>query len=49
MDGKPVLTAAETRAAEDAVIASGTSVSALMERAGRAVADLAWRIAGAAS
>lgn len=47
MAGLPVLTAAETRAAEAAAIAAGTSVTVLMERAGRAVADLAWRIAGA--
>ncbi|WP_414900380.1 NAD(P)H-hydrate dehydratase [Sphingomonas flavalba] len=47
MAGLPVLTAAETRAAEAAAIAAGTSVTALMDRAGRAVADLAWRIAGA--
>lgn len=43
---RPILTAAEMRAAEQAVIDGGTSVGELMERAGRAVADIAWRIAG---
>lgn len=42
MNGHPILTAAETKAAEDAVFAGGTSVFQLMTRAGRAVADLAW-------
>ncbi|WP_404713071.1 NAD(P)H-hydrate dehydratase [Sphingomonas sp. MMS24-J13] len=41
-----VLTAAETRAAEEAVMATGVSVETLMERAGAAVADVAWRVAG---
>jgi hydroxyethylthiazole kinase-like uncharacterized protein yjeF len=40
--GRPILTAAETRAAEEALFAQGTSVEALMEKAGRAVADIAW-------
>jgi hydroxyethylthiazole kinase-like uncharacterized protein yjeF len=44
--GRPVLTAAETRAAEEAVIAAGTSVEALMEQAGAAVAQVACRVAG---
>jgi hydroxyethylthiazole kinase-like uncharacterized protein yjeF len=44
--GRVVLTAAETRAAEEVLIAAGTSVETLMERAGAAVADVAWRIAG---
>jgi len=43
----PVLTAAEMRAAEQAAMAAGTSVHALMERAGAAVAEAVWRIAGA--
>ena len=35
--GQPILTAAEMRAAEDAVMATGVSVDALMERAVRRV------------
>lgn len=46
MSGRVILTAAEMQAAEQRVIARGTSVEELMERAGRAVADIAWRIAG---
>ncbi len=42
----PILTAAEMRAAEDAAIASGTSVKTLMERAGAAVAEAVWRFGG---
>jgi len=42
---RPVLTAAATRAAEEKVIATGISVEALMERAGEAVAEAAWRFA----
>ncbi|NIJ33465.1 NAD(P)H-hydrate dehydratase [Sphingomonas oligoaromativorans] len=42
MSGRPILTAAETRAAEEAVMARGVSVYELMRRAGRAVADIAW-------
>ena len=38
--GRPILTAAEMRAAEDAAIAAGTPVEMLMERAGEAVADV---------
>lgn len=40
---EPILTAAEMRAAE---AASGVPVAALMERAGAAVAEAAWRIGG---
>ncbi|HEY0270924.1 MAG TPA: NAD(P)H-hydrate dehydratase [Sphingomonas sp.] len=40
--GRPILTAAETRAAEAALFAQGISVGALMGRAGRAVADIVW-------
>jgi len=43
---RPILTAAETRAAEAAIIAAGTSVETLMERAGQAVAEVAWRCSG---
>lgn len=42
----PILTAAEMRAAEEAVIAGGVSVEALMERAGAAVAEAVWRFGG---
>ncbi|TZG28057.1 NAD(P)H-hydrate dehydratase [Sphingomonas montanisoli] len=48
MSGRPILTAAETRTAEDAVFATGVSVEELMERAGQAVAEAVWRYAGAA-
>jgi ADP-dependent NAD(P)H-hydrate dehydratase / NAD(P)H-hydrate epimerase len=44
--GASILTAAEMRAAEDAAIAAGTDVLALMERAGSAVADAVWRFGG---
>ena len=42
----PILTAAEMVAAEEAAMADGVSVGELMERAGREVADIAWRVAG---
>ena len=42
MSGPPILTAAETKAAEEALFARGVSVFALMTTAGRAVADIAW-------
>jgi hydroxyethylthiazole kinase-like uncharacterized protein yjeF len=42
MNARPILTAAETRAAEDAVFARGVSVFDLMTKAGCAVADIAW-------
>lgn len=45
---RPILTAAEMRAAEDRVIAAGGSVEALMERAGAAVAEAAFRFGGGA-
>ncbi|VWX51996.1 NAD(P)H-hydrate dehydratase [Novosphingobium sp. 9U] len=41
-----ILSVAQMRAAEDALTAAGTSVEALMDRAGRGVADWVWRIAG---
>ncbi|SKB56230.1 NAD(P)H-hydrate epimerase [Sphingopyxis flava] len=41
----PILTADAMRAAEAACAASGTSLATLMERAGAAVADFAWRMA----
>jgi len=44
----PILTSDAMRAAEAACAASGTSLSELMERAGAAVADTAWRMAAGA-
>jgi ADP-dependent NAD(P)H-hydrate dehydratase / NAD(P)H-hydrate epimerase len=46
MTGRPILTAQAMRAAEQRAIAGGTSVEALMERAGAALAEAAWRFAG---
>ena len=46
MTGRPILTAAEMRAAEQAAIEAGTSVEALMERAGAGLAEAAYRFAG---
>lgn len=46
MTGRPILTAAETRAAEEAVFATGVTVEQAMEAAGAAVAEAAWRYAG---
>jgi len=42
MSGRSILTAAETKAAEAAIFATGVSVFDLMQRAGRAAADIAW-------
>ncbi|KQS49026.1 MULTISPECIES: NAD(P)H-hydrate dehydratase [unclassified Sphingomonas] len=47
IEGRPILTAAEMRAAEDAVIATGVSVEMLMDRAGTAIAHAVRRLAGA--
>jgi ADP-dependent NAD(P)H-hydrate dehydratase / NAD(P)H-hydrate epimerase len=44
-----ILTAAQMRAAEAALIARGTSVEELMQRAGRGTAEWVWRIAGGRS
>lgn len=44
----PILTADAMRAAEAECVAAGTSLSELMERAGAAVADTAWRMAAGA-
>lgn len=41
----PILTAPAMRAAELAMTTRGVSLAALMERAGAALADLAWRVA----
>jgi len=46
IEGQPVLTAAEMRAAEDAVIATGVTVDTLMDRAGTAIAHAVRRLAG---
>src|SRR6476646_1743788 len=43
---RPILTAAEMRAAEQAAIDGGTPVETLMERAGAALAEAAYRFAG---
>jgi len=40
-----ILTAAQMRAAEEALIAGGTSVDELMQRAGRGAAEYVWRVA----
>jgi len=45
-EGFPILTAAEMRAAEHQAMAGGISVDTLMERAGAAIAEAVWRIAG---
>lgn len=45
MHDNPVLTATQMRAAEDDAIAAGTSVEALMRRAGEGAAEWVWRIA----
>jgi hydroxyethylthiazole kinase-like uncharacterized protein yjeF len=42
MRGCPILTVAETKAAEEAMFARGVAVFALMTRAGDGVADIAW-------
>ena len=44
---RPIVTAAAMRAAEVAVIAAGTPETELMERAGAALAETAWQVAGA--
>ncbi|MEG3173125.1 NAD(P)H-hydrate dehydratase [Sphingomonas sp. ZB1N12] len=46
IEAQPILTAAEMRAAEDAVIAGGVSVETLMDRAGTAIAHAVRRLAG---
>ena len=48
MTGRPILTAGEMRAAEDAAIAAGTPAEVLMERAGSAAAEAIRRYAGMA-
>ena len=46
MTGRPILTTQAMRAAEQAAIDSGTAVEQLMERAGAALAESAYRFAG---
>jgi hydroxyethylthiazole kinase-like uncharacterized protein yjeF len=46
MTGRPILTAQAMRAAEQAAVQGGTSVEQLMERAGAALAEAAYRFAG---
>ena len=46
MTGRPILTAAQMRAAEQAAIDAGASVEDLMERAGAGLAEAAYRFAG---
>ena len=41
-----ILTAAQMRRAEEALIAGGTNVDELMQRAGRAAAEWVWRLSG---
>lgn len=48
LTGAPILTSDAMRAAESACVAAGTSLSELMDRAGAAVADTAWRMAAGA-
>lgn len=45
----PVLTAAQMRAAEGLLIAGGTSVDELMQRAGNGAAEWVWRVSGGRS
>src|SRR5437763_13716976 len=46
MTGRPILTAEAMRSAEEGAIASRTSAEELMERAGAALAEAAYRFAG---
>jgi ADP-dependent NAD(P)H-hydrate dehydratase / NAD(P)H-hydrate epimerase len=43
---RPILTAEQTRSAEQAAVAGGTSVEQLMDRAGAGLAEAAYRFAG---
>ena len=49
MPANQILTAAQMRAGEAALIAGGTSVDALMQRAGRGAAEWVWRMAAGRS
>jgi hydroxyethylthiazole kinase-like uncharacterized protein yjeF len=46
VSGRPIVTAAEMRAAEQAAIDAGTPVETLMDRAGTAAAEAIWRYSG---
>ena len=46
MNGRPILTAEQMRVTEQAAIGAGVSVEQLMERAGAALAEAAYRFAG---
>src|SRR5437588_1467295 len=46
MTGRPILTAEKMRAAEQAAIVQGATVETLMERAGAALAEAAYRFVG---
>lgn len=46
MTSRPIVTAGTMRAAEARAIAAGTTVESLMDRAGLAVAEAAWRFGG---
>ena len=48
IEGQPILTVAQMRAAEERAIAAGSSVQQLMERAGAGVAEAAHRLAAGA-
>ncbi|OYW46595.1 MAG: bifunctional ADP-dependent NAD(P)H-hydrate dehydratase/NAD(P)H-hydrate epimerase [Sphingomonadales bacterium 32-68-7] len=47
--GAPVLTVAQMRAAEQALIGAGETVASLMERAGQRAAEWVWRLAASRS
>ena len=49
MPANQVLTAAQMRGAEAALIASGTSVNELMQRAGQGASEWVWRLSGGRS
>ncbi len=44
-----ILTAAQMRSAEQALIDAGTSVDELMQTAGRGAAEWVWRLSGGAA
>lgn len=48
IDGQPILTVAQMRAAEAAAVTAGTSLDSLMEQAGTGVAEAVWRFGGGA-
>lgn len=48
VEGRPILTAAQMRAAEERMVAGGTSLATLMRRAGESVADATRRLSSGA-